>query len=140
METVTLCDLRQNWPEVEKRLAVVGDGKSRVFGSFETPAMTAREEELVAVALLGDPEAELVCFHQKRWRELAALVRYAQRDVPVALSQTDPALYRTLREQVTRFYLRGGGAYSLEKLEAMACAQYEAENTDAIRDESDRVG
>lgn len=71
--------------------------------------MTAREEEIVAVALLGDPEAELVCFQQKRWRELAALVRYAQRDVPVALSQTDPALYRTLREQVTRFYLRGGG-------------------------------
>ena len=25
METVTLCDLRQNWPEVEKRLAVVGE-------------------------------------------------------------------------------------------------------------------
>jgi hypothetical protein len=102
--------------------------------------MTAREEELVAVALLGDPEAELVCFHQKRWRELAALVRYAQRDVPVALSQTDPALYRTLREQVTWFYLRGGGPYSLEKLEAMACAQNEAENTNAIRDEADRVG
>ncbi len=102
--------------------------------------MTAREEELVAVALLGDPEAELVCFHQKRWRELAALVRYAQRDVPVALSQTDPALYRTLREQVTRFYLRGGGAYSLEKLEAMASAQDGVENTDAIRDEADRVG
>jgi hypothetical protein len=28
----------------------------------------------------------------------------------------------------------------LEKLEAMACAQNEAENTDAIRDEADRVG
>lgn len=25
METVTLNDLRQNWPEVEKRLAVVGE-------------------------------------------------------------------------------------------------------------------
>ena len=118
----------------------MGDEESRVFGSFETPAMTAREEELVAVALLGDPEAELACFHQKRWRELAALVRYAQRDVPVALSQTDPALYRTLREQVTRFYLRGGGAYSLEKLEAMASAQDEAEGKPAIRDGPSPVG
>jgi len=68
------------------------------------------------------------------------LVRYAQRDVPVALSQTDPALYRTLREQVTRFYLRGGGAYSLEKLEAMASVQDEVEGKGAIRDGPSPVG
>ncbi len=82
--------------------------------------MNAREEELIAVALLADPDAALECFHRKRWSELAALVRYAKQDVPVELAQTDLALYRERREQVTRFYLRGGAAFSLEKLEAMA--------------------
>lgn len=82
--------------------------------------MNAREEELIARALLADPEQVNNCFHQKRWAELAALVRFARRDVPVELAQTDPALYRQLREQITRFFLRGGDVLSLKKLEALA--------------------
>ena len=82
--------------------------------------MNAREEELIARALLADPEQVNICFHQKRWAELAALVRFARRDVPVELAQTDPALYRLLREQITRFFLRGGDVLSLKKLEALA--------------------
>jgi len=35
----------------------------------------------------------------------------------VSLAQSDPALYRRLRDQVTRFFLLGGAAFSLEKLE-----------------------
>ena len=85
--------------------------------------MNAREEELVARALLADPDAALQCFHQKRWAELAALVRFVRRDVPVELAQTDPALYRMLRDQVTRFFLRGGDALCLEKIEALASGQ-----------------
>ncbi len=82
--------------------------------------MNAREEELVARALLADPEQVDIFFHQKRWAELAALVRYARRDVPVELAQTDPALYRQLREQITSFFLRGGDVFSLKKLEVLA--------------------
>ena len=82
--------------------------------------MNAREEELIARALLADQDQIDVCFAQKRWSELAALVRFVRRDVPVPLAQTDPALYRLLREQITRFYLRGGDVFSLERLEAMA--------------------
>jgi hypothetical protein len=82
--------------------------------------MNAREEELIARSLLADPEQVNVFFHQKRWAEMAALVRFARRDVPVELAQTDPALYRQLREQITRFFLRGGDVLSLEKLEALA--------------------
>ena len=82
--------------------------------------MNAREEELIARALLADPEQVNICFHQKRWAELAALVRFARRDVPVELAQTDPALYRQLREQITRFFLRGGDVLSFKKLEALA--------------------
>lgn len=82
--------------------------------------MIAREEELTVRALLADPPQVDVYLQQKRWAELAALVRFAQRDVPVQLAQTDPALYRQLREQITRFFLRGGDVLSLKKLEALA--------------------
>jgi len=82
--------------------------------------MNPREEELVAHQLLEHPDRVGVCFKEKRWAELAALVRFARRDVPVELAQTDPALYRRLREQITRFFLLGGGVFSLEALEAKA--------------------
>lgn len=82
--------------------------------------MTARDEELTARALLADQQQIDVCLREKRWLELAALVRFARRDVPVQLAQTDPALYRQQREQITRFFLRGGDVFSLEKLEALA--------------------
>ena len=82
--------------------------------------MNAREEELTARALLADPAQVDVYLRQKRWRELAALVRFARRDVPVQLAQTDPALYRQLREQITRFFLRGGDVFSLKRLEMLA--------------------
>ena len=84
--------------------------------------MNAREEELIARALLADQTQIDVYWHQKRWAELAALVRFARRDAPLELAQTDPALYRELRGQITRFFLRGGDAFSLEKLEALARA------------------
>lgn len=82
--------------------------------------MNAREEELIARALLADPAQIDVFWAQKRWPELAALVRFARRDVPVQLAQTDPALYRQLREQITRFFLRGGDVFSLKRLETLA--------------------
>lgn len=82
--------------------------------------MNAREEELTARTLLADPDLVDVYFHQKRWAELAALVRFARRDVPVQFAQTDPALYRQLREQITRFFLRGGDVFSLKRLETLA--------------------
>ncbi len=80
--------------------------------------MTAREEELVARHLLAHPEEVDVYLKQRRWAEVAALVRYARRDVPIELAATDPALFRTLREQITRFFLRGGDVLSPEKLAA----------------------
>ena len=83
-------------------------------------SMTAREEELVARALLEDPALVNQYWKEKHWAELAALVRFARRDVPVELAQTDPALYRRLREQITRFFLLGGAVFSLEALEAKA--------------------
>lgn len=82
--------------------------------------MNSREEELVVRELLEHPSLVGIYFKEQRWAELAALVRFARRDVPVELAQTDPALYRRLREQITRFFLLGGDVFSLEALEAKA--------------------
>ena len=80
--------------------------------------MNPREEELAVRALLETPTLVDLAFKEQRWAELAALVRFAQQDVPVALAQTDPALYRRLREQITLFFLLGGDVFSLQELEA----------------------
>jgi hypothetical protein len=79
--------------------------------------MNPREEELAVRSLLENPALVDVAFRERRWALLAALVRFARRDVPVALAQTDPALYRRLREQITRFFLLGGDVFCLPKLE-----------------------
>ena len=85
--------------------------------------MTAREEELTAREMLEKPELLGIRLKERRWADVAALVRYAKKDVPPDLASTDPALYRTLREGVTRFFLLGGGAINLEKLEALAAQE-----------------
>ena len=82
--------------------------------------MTARDEELIARQLLARQELIDVYLKEKRWAEVAALVRYVRREVPPALASTDPALYRTLREQITRFFLNGGAVFSLARLEQLA--------------------
>lgn len=82
--------------------------------------MNAREEELIARDLLEHQEQIDICLKNKEWAKLAALVRYARTDAPKSLIHTDPALYRHLRECITTFYLRGGDAFSLEKLEELA--------------------
>ena len=82
--------------------------------------MTAREEELIARELLANQELIDVRLKEHRWAEVAALLRYVRRDVPHELATTDPALYRTLRSQITRFYINGGAVFSLERLEALA--------------------
>jgi hypothetical protein len=82
--------------------------------------MTAREEELIAREMLEKPELLARRLKERRWADVAALVRYVERDVPPALAMTDPALYRKLREGVTLFHLRGGGALDVRKLDALA--------------------
>ena len=82
--------------------------------------MNEREEELIARHLLEHQDEIDICFKNKEWAKLAALVRYVQHDAPASLIHTDPALYRHLRECITRFRLRGGDIFSLPRLEALA--------------------
>ncbi len=70
--------------------------------------------------LLEDQDEIDICFKNKEWAKLAALVRYVQHDAPASLIHTDPALYRHLRDCITRFRLRGGDIFSLPRLEALS--------------------
>jgi len=85
----------------------------------------SRSEELVARDILGQSEGLGVALKEKRWSDVAAVVKFAQNDVSPDMAVTDPALYRELREQITRFYLRGGGAINLGKLEHLTRQQVE---------------
>ena len=80
--------------------------------------MNSRDEELIARHLLEHQEEIDVCFKNKEWAKLAALVRYAQQAAPKPLIHSDSALYRHLREGITRF--RSGDAFSLPKPEELS--------------------
>ena len=81
----------------------------------------SRNDEILARQILAHPNQLGIALKERRWREVAALVTYVQeQDVSHDLAMTDAALYRTLRQQITTFYLRGGAALNLEKLRQLA--------------------
>lgn len=82
--------------------------------------LTARQRELAARHLLAHPEQIPVRLKQRKWDELAALVDFAAKDAPPDLAQTDPALYRFLRQQITEFRIRGWSCLSLRTLQKLA--------------------
>ena len=79
-----------------------------------------REQALAARHLLAHPEEIPLCLKQHRWEELAALADFAARDAPQALAQTDPALYRALRQQITEYRIRGWAQLNPDKLRELA--------------------
>ena len=83
-------------------------------------SLTPRQRELAARHLLAHPEEIAVRLKGRKWHELAALVEFARKDASPALAQTDPALYRLLRRQITEFHLRGWSCLDLEKRRTLA--------------------
>ena len=82
--------------------------------------LTARERELTARHLLAHQDQIPVCLKNRQWEQLSALVQFARQDAPEPLAHTDPALYRTLRHQITEYHLRGWSRLSLRRLQALA--------------------
>jgi hypothetical protein len=81
----------------------------------------SRNDELSARHLLAHPQQLGVALKERRWADVASLVTFVrEQDVSHDLAMTDAALYRTLRQQITTFYLRGGAALNLEKLRQLA--------------------
>jgi hypothetical protein len=81
----------------------------------------SRNQELTARHILRYPEQLGIALKERRWADVVALIIFvSESNSSHDLAMTDAALYRTLRRQITTFYLRGGGALNLEKLRSLA--------------------
>ena len=83
-------------------------------------SQSARQKELQARYLLAHQDEIPVLLKEKRWAEVALVAEFAARDVPDDLAQTDPALYRLLRQQITEYRVHGWHLLNLEKLKQLA--------------------
>jgi len=70
------------------------------------------EDELAVARLLNE----------RRWADLLAVVRFVETDVDPELAVTDPALYKVLRDAITKFYMRGYGCLDASLLQEKVTA------------------
>lgn len=82
-----------------------------------------RRQEIIAHDILCQPHGLGIALRDRRWADVATAIEFAETEIPRDLAITDPALYRTLREAVTRFYLNGGAVINREKLLQLANTQ-----------------
>lgn len=83
-------------------------------------SQSARQKELQARYLLAHQEMIPLLLKEKRWAEIAVVAEFAAKEVPDDLAQTDPALYRLLRQQITEYRIRGWHLLNLEKIKQLA--------------------
>lgn len=82
-----------------------------------------RRQEIIAHDILCQPNGLGIALRDRRWADVAVAIEFAETEIPRDLAITDSALYRTLREAVTRFYLHGGAALNRHKLLQLAATQ-----------------
>lgn len=61
------------------------------------------------------------------WELLREMARLAQEDAPHDLAFTDPALFRTWREAVTKFHLAGYSSMTPQRVDAVTGSKIAAE-------------
>lgn len=73
--------------------------------------MNKRDKWVASVGLLReflrDDLALARAIREQRWGDLAAVAELANVEVDHSLAVTDPVLYRTLRDAITKYHLRG---------------------------------
>lgn len=86
--------------------------------------MNQRDEWAASVGLLReylrDDLALARAIRERRWADLAAVAELANADVDHSLAVTDPVLYRTLRDAITKYHLRGYACLSVHLLRLKA--------------------
>ena len=86
--------------------------------SFERDRWTTAVE--ILKAYLKDELLIARLLKEHKWAELAAVAEVAEQDADPTLAQTDPALYKALRDAVTLYNLKGYRVLDRSALEAMA--------------------
>lgn len=87
---------------------------------MEVVTLTARNKEMIARSLLLDPSKIAHALHSKQWQEIIVLLEYIQGGIPIALSKTDPALFRNLCAGLAEFHILGYGSLNLERIRKLA--------------------
>ena len=75
-------------------------------------------------ALLRGKVAEVMV--ARDWELLREVAKLAQQDAPHDLAATDPALFQTWRQAVTKFHLGGWSAMTPERVDQIAREKYPA--------------
>lgn len=76
--------------------------------------LSEREKEIVARHLLTHQHLIATSLKARDWATIQALAEYIEDDAPRSLIGTDPALYRTLRAQITEARLKW--SFNLSKI------------------------
>lgn len=86
--------------------------------------MSKRDDWVAGVSLLKryllDDLVLARAIKERRWSNLAAAAEIANGGLDDDLALTDPALYKVLRDSITKFHLRGYGGLDIEKLREKA--------------------
>lgn len=82
--------------------------------------MTPRDKWVIGSGLLKQlVKDELVlarALRERRWADVAAAAEVARKDVDPEMALTDPAQYRTLRDAITIFHIKGYGGLDIDGL------------------------
>jgi hypothetical protein len=86
--------------------------------------MTNREQWVTGTGLLleflGDDLVLARAIRDRRWSALLAAAELANGEIDATLAVTDPALYRALRDAVTKYHMRGYGCLDVASLRGKA--------------------
>lgn len=86
--------------------------------------MSKRDDWVTGVSLLrqylSDDLALARAVKDRRWSDLAAVAELAQGGVDNDLALTDPALYKALRDSITKYHLRGYACFDTSLLRQRA--------------------
>ena len=82
--------------------------------------MNVRDKDLLARRCLLNLDQVVGMWKRKEWSNLAVIVAYARKGIPVVLSKTDPYEYRRLCAGLAEYNIRGFDGFDLDTIEALA--------------------
>lgn len=92
--------------------------------------MNRRDQWVAGVALLRaylrDDLALARALRERRWADLLAAAELANGEIDHDLALTDPALYRALRDAITKYHLRGYGGLDIQSLRLIVARKIRA--------------
>lgn len=125
-----LAPQREGPPDRLSRDESVGDEvKKKRRKKIKLDFQGARSAEIDAVYLILNYQEFVKVVAAKEWARLLNVMRLVKQDVSPELALTDPALFKTLRDAITRLYVQGWVPRSVRKLEKLVGENARLEET-----------